>query len=175
MVEFKTKLNENSARTFQKYQLKKIMILMILVSVLLIVLGVVSLFIQKDKENQYFSYYFIVFGVLFGPTMILVSSIVSKRNIKSNPLISENTEVLFQFDEEKVVVKTIKGDDFNSILDCKYNYLFRMEETKTHYILYLNINQANMIDKAGLTQGNLEEFNKILHDKMGTKFVSRVK
>lgn len=178
MIEFKTKLDENTVACLAKFQLKKLFLMLIGVSALFVLVGTLILVLADNFFDEYgwitgnalMGICFIVLGVLFTPVVIVIIKSSQKKLNKSMSVMSDETEVVYTFSEDEITVSQKKGDDFEGFTRAKYNYLFKVVETKTHYILYVSKVQCHVIDKATLTQGSLEELNAHLSNNLHQKF-----
>ena len=66
-----------------------------------------------------------------------------------------------------------KGESYRSETRADYTYFNKVEENDTHYFLYLSSMQCHVIPKNSITEGTLEDFNRILIQNLGLRFKSK--
>ncbi len=170
MIEFRTKFDGEVANSLSKWQFKKLGWILLLISIVFCGIGLIFIFVVEDESEYPFAVVMIVFGLIFAPLMWLLSRNSQKQINKSASLISNETEQIYQFFDDKVIVYQSKGEDFKSTAEIKYNCFFKVIETPTHYFLYISHAQAHVIVKNHLVEGNLEELNHILSNNLRGKF-----
>lgn len=170
MVEFRTKLNADKAMAVNKSAFKRIWFVFVIFSIIFIGLGVLAILFPEDRVDFYLGVFLVVFGVMFTPLFWLLTVLLQKRMNRSMPLMSENTESVFSFDGEKVVIVQTKDYDYYEKAVMSYRYLHKVLENKDYYFLYISKMQCHVIDKASLQQGTLEELNSYFAENLGSRF-----
>ena len=166
MIKFRTLFNENSAKQLNKHTMKKHNWGYILVSALLIALGVFQIII----ENKSLGVFFILFGIIFTPLLLLVVHTSQKEINQPITLFRGETVEIYEFTEDEIHIQTNKGNEYFSLLSAKYSYLYRVEETQECYFLYISKIQSHVIDKRFLIEGSIEQLNELFAVKLGVKF-----
>lgn len=171
MIRFETKLNAETTKQLNKFSMKKILWVIILFSVLFVVGGVLGGFVfPEDDSDKIMGIALIVVGVIFTPLVWLFTRLIQRGLDKSASFISGNTDEVYAFDEEKVVIIQT-GEQFSSNLTAKYAYFYKVKETLTHYFLYISKAQCHVVPKSSLTEGSIGELNEILLKNLGDKYV----
>lgn len=170
MIEFVGKFDGSVTKSLNNRQFKKIWWLFALMSLLLIVIGVLGVMMPDDSSDMVFGVTMIVLGVLFTPLIILLTKLTQKRLDKSMTVLSSETVETYQFYPDKLVISQRKGEEFEAVTTAKYSYLYKVEETQTHYFLKISKVQSHVVNKADLTQGSIEELNLILYSNLGSSF-----
>lgn len=165
MIVFETKFNENVTTNINKHTMKKISWVYVLTSALFIFLGVMDV-----VGGNNFGWGLIVFGVLFFPLCFLLTKIIQKNLNKTMTILSDNTQEKYVFDDKKFYIEQIKGENYKGTTEATYDYFFKVEETKTHYFLYISKHQAHVVPKEDIIQGTIEECNHLLSYNLGPKF-----
>ena len=171
MIEFVGKFDGNAAKSVTQRQVKKMWWLYLFFSVLFIIVGVLGVLLPDDSSDIIFGVVMITFGVLFTPICLLLTKLLQKNLNKSMSVLSSETVETYQFYPDKLIISQHKGDEFDAVTTAKYSYLYKVEETKTHYFLKISKVQSHVVKKADLTQGTIEELNSILYSNLGTSFI----
>lgn len=170
MVQFHSKLDSSKTDAINKSTFKRLWWVLALSSALFILIGVIGILLMEDIGDMAFGIFFIAVGVCLAPLVLLITKITQKKVNKTASFISNDTDEIYTFDTDHFTVMQRKADIFNSNIDAKYSYLFKVIENKTHYFMYISKMQCYVIDKTSLTQGTLEELNTILKNNLGAKF-----
>lgn len=170
MVEFRTTLNSNKTQALNKNAFKKLWWMYLLLSLIFVVIGVIGILFREDNSDLAFGITLTVFGVIFTPLVLLITKLIQRNFDKSMSLISDNTEEVYTFDENEITISQKRGEDYEAFTRAKYNYLFKVTETPTHYFLYISKAQCHVVDKTSLTQGTLIELNAHFINNLGQKF-----
>lgn len=175
MIEFQTKMNNEAVKSLTKMEKKKVMKFLIGFAVLFIVCGVLFAFIlpNASEDLKQLGILLLVFGVIYPPIVFFIANAAQKKTNKSMKLLSEDTEVTYKFDDDKVWIIQQKGEDFKATTEAAYRYFFQVIKTKTHYFLYIANTQCHVIPKDSLVSGNLEDLDQILRRHFGTKFIEK--
>ncbi|MDE6667401.1 MAG: YcxB family protein [Clostridia bacterium] len=178
MVEFQTTFSAKTVDNFAKYQLKKSVWIFVAISAVFIVAGILFIvftdsFFDDDgllSLDVLIGIILILSGIILFP-IFLYSVKHSQKNANSTmSILSDQTYSVFTFDENQLTISQKKGDTFEAFTKAKYDYLFKVVETKTNYFLYISSAQCHVIDKASLTQGSLDEFNTLLLNNLQYRF-----
>ena len=166
MVEFVGKFDSNATKSLVQHQYKKGWVVFLIVSLLFITVGIVCLL----ASDIIFGVVMIAVGVLFTPVVLIIANQMQKKMDKSMSVMSEETVEVYQFYPDKLIITQQKGDDYESTTTAKYSYLYKVEETQTHYFLNISQAQFHVVNKANLTQGTIEELNTIFYANLGASF-----
>ncbi len=170
MVIFKTNLNTETTKQLNKFSLKNLWWAMLILSVLFVLIGVLGGFVfPEDGADMVFGIVMISFGVLFTPAVWLLARLFQRNLDKSATYIAGNTEETYTFSENGIEILQV-NEQFRSWTSAKFPYLYKVNETATHYFLYISKAQCHVIPKAALTEGSLEELNALLSFNLGVKF-----
>lgn len=71
------------------------------------------------------------------------------------------TQVEYVFTEDHFI-QTSTSDTLNGYVECKYDMLVRVKESKHAFYLYTNARTALIVSKDGFTEGNEEELRLLL-------------
>lgn len=170
MIEFVGKFDSNVTKSLNGHQVKKLWWAYAVFSLLFIGIGVLGVLTPEDMSDVVFGVIMMVFGVLFTPLALLLTKLMQKKLDKSMSILSEETQEIFQFYPDKLVITQRKGEEFEAVTTAKYSYLYKVEETQTHYFLKISKVQSHVVSKENLTQGTIEELNTILYANLGTSF-----
>lgn len=166
MVEFDSVFDENTAKALNRLTLKKIWWLFVIVSLAACILGVDSLLQNEPVIGSIM----LVIGVLFTPLTLLLSQVTQKKLNQSMTLLSSETKEYFRFEEQKMLVRQTKGNEYLSTTEAAYAHLYQVIETKDCYFLYISKAQAYVVFKNSLIFGSLDELNFILTNNLGSRF-----
>lgn len=170
MVIFKANLNSETTKQLNKFSLKRMWWVVLIPSVLFIVIGVLGGFVfPEDGSDTVFGIVMISLGVLFTPAVWLLTRLLQRNLDESATYIAGNTEETYTFSENGIEILQV-NEQFRSWTSAKYPYLYRVNESATHYFLYISKAQCHVIPKAALTEGSLEELNSLLSSNLGVKF-----
>lgn len=172
MVRFESKLNAESTKQLNKFSFRKLWWLMLLFSVFCIGFGLIGYFCAEDNSDKVLGIFFMVLGVIFAPLVWLLTTVLQKSLNKSATYITDNTDEVYEFDEEKIHIQQ-KSDKFQSDSVYKYEYFYKVFETKTHYFVYISKMQCHIIPKNSIVEGTVEELNELLKRYLGKKFKSK--
>lgn len=163
MVKFRTKFDSESTASLNKAQIKKVLWIYVILSLMLVVFGI-SKFLTEDRTESdiIVGVFLIALGVALIPVLLLVTKSAQKKIDNSMSLLSENTEETFSFDNDKIYIETVKGEQYKSYVEASYSYLYKVVENADSYFLYISKMQCHVIAKKYLVEGNLFELNDIL-------------
>lgn len=166
MVIVETKFDESVAKTLNKVSLKKLGLVMGIISLLFTILGVINIL----DDELVSGIIWIAAGILYIPIVIILTKVMQKKSNKTMSVLSNETIEKFQFDEEYMTIYLTKGDDYYSETKARYNYLFKALETETDFILYISNMQAHVIPKVRIIEGSTEELRELLSNNLKDKF-----
>lgn len=169
MIRFETKLNEESTKQLSVHSFSRLVWVMLILSVVFIGLGLIGYFAGEDEYDRIYGITMIVFGVLVVPLVWVVTRLLQKYVNKSAKFITDETDEVYEFYEETVRVKQV-STEMQADATYTYNYLYKVEESATHYFLYISKMQCHIVPKNSLTEGNLDELNERLRLKLGQRF-----
>ncbi len=167
MVKFVTKLNSDATKNLNKHAMKKLIWVLILISLLFTGCGVTTIFSDGDLIA---GIVIIAFGVLYIPVVWLVTKLIQKSRNKTMYILSDETLETYTFTEEKVFIEEVKGEKYKAFVETTYDYFYKIDETPTHYFLYISKNQCHVVPKCDITEGTLDELNTLLFNNLGPKF-----
>lgn len=170
MIEFQGRFDSNVTNSMNKRTFKRMWWMFAICSSVFILLGALSVAFPEDSFDTGLGIFFICFGALFTPIVILLTKVLQKRLNKSMSILSPDTTEIYQFYPDKLVITQRKGEEYEAVTTAKYSYLFKVEETPSTYFLFISKMQSHVVNKADLTQGSLAELNSILSQNLGTKF-----
>ena len=166
MIKFRTRFDEKSVEQLSKHTLKKQAWIYIVLSAAMILLGI----FQIADGNKSVGVSCILFGVVFAPVFLLIVSVSQKKVNSTMTLLQGETVEIYEFSEEELIIQTSKGEEYFSLVKAKYGYLYRVDETKDNYFLYISKIQSHIIDKRFLIEGSIEELNELFAARLGEKF-----
>ena len=170
MVEFKSVFSADKVNVANERSIKKTRSLFFVIMGVCGVLGLllVCVALEENQKNHDMSLYnmcagiaLIVVGVFYYPFLKWFSRKFQNKINNTMSLISSQTEEYYRFDEEKIYIKTTKGNEYKSVVEAKYNYINNIVETNDYYFLYISKVQCHILGKADLVSGSLEELNAI--------------
>ena len=166
MIKFRTVFDEKSVEQLNKHTIKKQSWVFVVCSLILILLGVFQ-FVDGEKSVGMF---LILFGILFVPVFLIILKFSQKKVNETMTLLQGETVEIYEFADEEIHIQTNKGEEYFSLITAKYGYLYRVDETKDNYFLFISKIQSHVIDKRFLIEGSIEELNALFTAKLGPKF-----
>ena len=166
MVIVETTLDESASKTLNRASLKKLKVIMIIISLIFISFGVINII----NDDLYVGIVWTSIGVLYMPFVSLLSKIFQKKINKTMSIMSVETKEKYIFDNEFVIIKQQKGEDYYSETKTKYNYFYKALETESDFILYISNVQAHVVPKNKIVEGTIEELREILSNNLNDKF-----
>ena len=170
MIEFQGKFDSSASGALNKRVFKKLWWLFVLCSLSFAVVGILGIAFAEDFSDLVLGVSLIGFGVLFTPLVMLLTKVIQKKQNESMNILGPDTVQIFQFYPDKLVITQRKGEEYEAMTTAKYSYLYKVEETPSHYFLFISRVQSHVVNKADLTQGTIEELNGILANNLGYKF-----
>lgn len=163
MVKFRTKFDSESTASLNRAQIKKFLWIYVILSLMLVVAGISRMLTPEGTEYDIIvGVILIAVGVTIIPVLLLVTKSAQKKIDNSMSILSENTEETFSFDNDKIYIETVKGEQYKSYVEASYSYLYKVVENADSYFLYISKMQCHVIAKKYLVEGNLFELNDIL-------------
>lgn len=166
MIKFVTKFDPEVATQMNRHTIKKNLWVYIAATLLIALCGLLRILNDSVAEGVAL----IAIGVLLFPACMWIARISQKKISDSLSLMSDETIETFIFTPENVTIIDEKGVDYHAETVAKYNYFYRVEETPTHYFLYISKLQAHVVPKGDLVEGSLEELNGIFQQNLGANF-----
>lgn len=167
MVRVESKFDSNVTKEANKQQLKKLSFIMIILSLIFILLG---FFMILNGEDLSIGITLIVLGILYIPLVILLTKFFQKRLDKSMSIMSSETKCNYLFTDEGITIDENKNDEFSCVIKAKYNYLYKVIETKDSYLLYISKMQLHVFFKNEIVEGTVDELNMIFKNRLGSHF-----
>ena len=166
MIEFKTQLAANSQKALNKLEVKKAIVIFLVLSFLVIGIGVFGILVKEDKSDLTSAITCIIIGVLITPAFLLLNAIGQKNIVKTSPFLQNPTKEIYRFTEEGVEHLQKRGESFYSHTKADYTYFFKVVSTPKYYFAYIAGNRCHVIDKSHITQGACEDLDKIFAAKL---------
>ncbi len=176
MIEFQGKFDENIIKKLNNRTLKRMMWFIGGLSVIIMLLGILGIVCREDVQDLFLGVYFIVFGAIFSPLVILLVKVLQNYHVKSFYIMSSETLQAFRFYPDKLEITQIKKcgngeeNEFEDNAVAKYSCFFKAEETKDAYFLFISRMQTFVIPKNDLKQGTIGDLNDLLSANLGRKF-----
>lgn len=165
MIKFECKFNKEAFKAFQNHYAKKT-----LPSVFIVMAIMFFVLLSFDFSISNLIFVAIFCFVIFPLLYFLIFRIGSSSALKNNKFISDSSDDVFVFTDDTVYVKSTVAD-YRETRAIPYDFFFSVEETKTHYFLFLAQNQALIVSKDGLKDGSIDRLNDILRLRLdGKKF-----
>ncbi len=184
MVEFKTKFDSKTLNKLNDVQIEKSKKMLRGFMIFFFVMGALLLLFAIDDyqsgESYYGSLFMGIFSIAFGvffPRMMkgAMRRNQERQNQSSSTVGSEETEMLFRFDKDRMFISVTKGEKFRSAIDTDYDYIYRVYEDDETYILYISKMECYILNKTDLVSGTHEEFIEILKNKIdASKFEKKI-
>jgi hypothetical protein len=171
MIEVKSKLDASITSPLIRLQLRKFWWAFIVLPLFFIFTGVLYVaYPESESFDIGLGIFLIAFGVLFLPLVYLSGKALQKKLNKSMKLMSVETTNYFRFDGDKIYQETNLGEDHKSTAEFNYNLLHKAYETKSHFFMYISMQQAHVLPKKDITAGTPEELAEIFRNRLGKKF-----
>ncbi|MBR2933096.1 MAG: YcxB family protein [Clostridia bacterium] len=165
MIIFENTFDQNVAKSATKQAFKKAIWIYVVFAAVFLILGLMMLLV-----NPRLAIFYIVMGVLILPIGYVLTNAIQSKTNKTMSVMSAETKEVFEFDYDFVKITQTKGDNFKAVTQTDFSYFYKVFETKTQYFLYISNMQVHVVNKSGITQGTIEEFNEILSSSLGSKF-----
>lgn len=166
MFIFETSLDDSKIPKLKDFQIKKILIYMILISIAIIGIGVYHIVISDIAVGIFW----IIIGLLYIPLVFLFT-----KQTKSTDHIQYHTsygklDETYTFDNNGITIKQTDNKEFNSVTSFKFEEIYKLYKTKQDYFLYVNKERIHIIPKSSLKSGTIDDFEKLLKNKLKSKF-----
>lgn len=175
MVEFKGVFDGNVSKSLNNRAFKKLWWIVGIAGLVFVAIGILGVVFPEDSSDVYLGSVCIGFGALFPVIWIFLSRVIQKRMDKTMSIMSPDTSETYQFYPDKLIITMRKGEEYESVITAKYSYLYKVEETSDTYFMLISKAQSHVVKKSGLTQGSIEELNRILSENLGVKFKAQSK
>ena len=166
MIEFKTQLDVNSQKALNKMSMKKVSVVLVILSFFIIAFGVFGLIVREDSEDLVAAITCIVIGVIFTPLVLLINAYLQSVIRKTSPHLLNPTKEIYRFSEEGIEHLQKRGESFYCHTKADYTYFYKVISTPKYYFAYIAANQCHVIDKSHITQGTCEELDSIFAKKL---------
>ena len=166
MIEFKTQLDVNSQKALNKMSIKKVIVILIVLSLIMIGIGALGIVMAEDSADVYSGVVLIIIGALFTPLVLLINAYLQSVVRKTSPFLQNPTKEIYRFTEEGIEHLQKRGESFQSHTKADYTYFYKVISTPKYYFAYIASNQCHVIDKSHITQGTCEELDAILAKKL---------
>ena len=152
-------------KTFQKYSLKNLFILIYLCSLAFIGVGIWFAFASR---KSYYAYLFI--GILLPIVSHVFYRIMENNLINNNIYLRDTTIQVFTFNEEGFEMEQISK--INTFID-KYLYkdIYSIVKYKRYYFIYINRVQAFVIHNEDYVSGSEEELDELFKKIFDKRFI----
>jgi hypothetical protein len=166
MLKNKTILNKDKHMTFTHFIFKKRIIPMIIaIELLALTLLILSFMIKGDIMIKLTIFFFMI---TYPIGMILSQKLTDKKIIKSFLGLDEGIKIDYEFRDDDFDVFS-KSNNIDSHSKAEYRMLLKVQEDKENIYLFVNTTNALIIDKNSFTEGTLDDFRKILSNKIDKK------
>ena len=108
--------------------------------------------------------FFILFYSLFFVANKFSKKIANKNN---NKFLNQKINILFS--DSKIIVKTKKEGSFESSQEYEWNMIYKFEQDKSYYFIYLSRFKSYVIPKGSCVNGKESEFASYINKKLGEK------
>jgi len=158
-------LNESVQTLEAQYQLNKALLkskslIFIIFDALIVLLAIVSIF-----GGDYFMVFFLlIIAVLFPFFPFLLSKTLVKKVYKTNKIMQNNPVNKFSFYEDYLEVETV-SENFQGKSKVNYNTLYKSLCNDNYIFIFINKQQAFMVDKSAFIKGSAEEMIDFLRKK----------
>lgn len=151
----------NTVKEFQKHHFMTYSKPALIVFVCSIILGVLLL-TTGDYKMGLFALLFAFIFVIFYPITFYVTN---KKLNKSNKSLNIEKTLETEFLDNEFCSKFYEKDKLVNQCVYKYNEIHKVDESNTHFYLYVSINQAICISKNDINDAEINELRNILENK----------
>ena len=160
---------ESQFRTAKHFLKKAKLLLGLLFPVILIALGVVVFFL--DREDLFFPVFLMVFGVAFAAFIWLGLDALVKRNLKKQ-LAGKEMSVRYTFEPTEVRIEiTHDAGLLGENAHIAYTAFTGVKEFSDLWILQYNQTVSYSLRKDGMIEGTAEELSAFLKERFGEKYI----
>ncbi|MDE5654570.1 MAG: YcxB family protein [Clostridia bacterium] len=166
MIEFKTQLDFNAQKALNKMNIKKAIVIFVVLSLFIVGIGVTGIVMAEDSSDVIAGITLIIVGALFTPIVLLINEYAQSVVRKTSPFLQNPTKEIYRFNEEGFEHLQKRGESFYSHTKADYTYFYKVISTPKYYFMYIASNQCHVINKSHITQGACEELDAILARKL---------
>ncbi|MDE6472593.1 MAG: YcxB family protein [Clostridia bacterium] len=166
MIEFKTQLDFNAQKALNKMNIKKAIVIFVVLSLFIIGIGVTGIVMAEDNSDVIAGITLIIVGALFTPIVLLINEYAQSVVRKTSPFLQNPTKEIYRFNEEGFEHLQKRGESFYSHTKADYTYFYKVISTPKYYFMYIASNQCHVINKSHITQGACEELDALLARKL---------
>lgn len=155
-------------KIFQKWLYKKVKLLSYITSFLLVAIWGGLRFLSYDVEI------YLACAFIFPFCVHAFAWFVSYEQIKNNLVLKYGAEQTFEFDEDgvKVKQKSINGE---YIYEYIYTDFLNVYKWKKYYFIFVTRTNAFIMDRDTFIVGKEEEFDSMLKQIYGKRFINKAK
>ncbi len=166
MIEFKTQLDVNAQKALNKMNIKKAVVIFIVLSLFIIGIGVTGIVMAEDSSDVIVGINLIIVGALFTPILLIINEYAQSMVRKTSPFLQNPTKEIYRFTEDGFEHFQKRDESFFSHTKADYTYFYKVISTPKYYFAYIASNQCHVINKAHITQGACEELDAIFARKL---------
>lgn len=159
-----TKYNKEIYNAFLQFHTKKYFFQYIFYSIIAIILLIYMLICSITSQNWRLIVLISICIIGFILFRVLSQKVIIKKEMNSSKILNQE-EFTFKFYEKYFTINTE-----NKIEDFKYKKVVKAFETDKYFYLYINKNDAFILDKIGFIDKNSNEFKIFLKEKLKYKF-----
>lgn len=151
---------------FNMYSAKRVSFVVLVVSICVIFLCGIFMILLGQYSNAIL---YLVLSVIFTIFIFTLPKLQTKKIFNSDEILKENIKNTFEFYSDKIKIRNKKSSS-----TLEYKDLYKAYETKDTFYLYLNRIQVLMISKDEFEIGDSKLLRKILSEKLGKKYISKI-
>ena len=159
MIIVNSSFNAESIKKLNNFTIKQKLFIYILFGLLFAVLGIIGIIIKIDLA---FSIILIIMGILYVPILLLLVHFNTRSSIKTMKVLQANIIERWIFDENAIAVESYKDGELTGRSFAKYGDYYKAWIDNDTLFLYLNKQQANIINLTSFEEGTKEELEALL-------------
>ncbi len=171
MVVVNTKFNEQATRELSNLQMRKFLILFIIVSAFLVLFGSIGVVAGEDIEDFTLGITLVVLGFGFTPLVYVINLLLQTFINKSMAILNEDTTNVFKFDEDKVYQEMTRGEIYHAKSESVYSLIYKVYENENNFFMFISSTQAHIIPKKDIVEGSYEDLVFYFATNLGSKFI----
>lgn len=152
------KENIETVESFQKHVVR--LSLKPIALVLLIVLALGIVFMVGDRF--YSGLFLVLFSIMFAAVFPFSLKKANQKLNESNKTVFMEKFIEMEFFEEKLSTKTYLNEELINSFVCKYIDIYKVDETKKYFYVYIAMNQAFCIGKDDIDEKDANEIRGLL-------------
>ncbi len=154
-----TKFNDKMYDEFLRFHTKK-NLLKYIFSILIIVIALSYVIIYNIKISNIKSIFLIFIFMIFIVLYKIISPKIKIKQEKESKKIKEEYEFEFWFYEDYFLIKRLEKQE-----KFLYRHIYRAYETNNFFYLYINKDNAFILNKKGFLKGSIEDFKDFISVK----------